>query len=67
MALWDASSGWATLVIRAQSREEARRIATDFYESRDLADSVDLAYNGEDWPRPLDPDGPAEILIEDLS
>jgi hypothetical protein len=67
MALWDASSGWATLVIRTQSREEARKIATDFYEERDLATSVDLAYNGEDWPRPLDPDGPSEILIEDLS
>jgi hypothetical protein len=38
MTLWDASSSWVTLVIRASSWEKARRIAVDFIESRDWPD-----------------------------
>jgi hypothetical protein len=47
MALWDASSKWLTLVIRADSQEAARLFAVEFIEGKgkDFADSVDLAYH----------------------
>ncbi len=66
MALWDASIEWVTLVIRAPDAEEARRIAVAEVRERGLFESTfyvpDLT---DEWPRRLDPEGPAGILLKE--
>jgi hypothetical protein len=66
MALWDASIGWVTMVVRAPSAAEAREIAVVNVKSRDLDGTVGRPPVGEDRPSRSVQDGPPEILIEDI-
>jgi hypothetical protein len=66
MALWNASIGWVTMVVRAPSAAEAREIAVANVKSRDLDGTVGCPPVTEDWPSRLDEEGPPEILIEDI-
>jgi hypothetical protein len=66
MALWDASIQWVTLVIRAPDGEEARRIAVEEVMEMGLFETTfDVPALTDDWPRRLDPEGPAEILLKE--
>jgi hypothetical protein len=66
MALWDASIYFVTMIVRAPSAAEAREIAIANVRGR-LNDADAEPELTPEWPRRLDPDGPAEILIEDMS
>jgi hypothetical protein len=67
MALWDASIGWVTLVIRAPGAGEARTRAIDHVRAMGLFEhAFEEPELTEDWPRELVSDGPTEILIEDI-
>ncbi len=66
MALWDASIGWITLVVRAPDAEQARDLAIAEVGSRGFFETTfEKPELTSDWPRRLDPDGPSEILVED--
>jgi hypothetical protein len=66
MALWDASIGWVTMVVRAPSAAEAREIAVANVKSRDFEGAVGCPPLTDDWPRRPDEEGRSEILIEDI-
>ena len=66
MTLWDASIEWVTLVIRAPDGAEARRIAAEEVTEMGLFEGTfDVPDLTDDWPRRLDPEGPAEILLKE--
>lgn len=67
MAIWDASIGWVTMVVRAATAEEACEIAVANVRRLKLEGSVGEPEVSSDWPLLLGPEGPAEILVEDIS
>jgi hypothetical protein len=56
MAIWDASIGWVTMVVRAASAEEARDVAVANVRRMKLAETVGEPEVGTDWPRQLQPE-----------
>jgi hypothetical protein len=66
MALWDASFGWVTMVVRAESAEEARAIAVDCLRSRKMNETADKAEADLDRPLRLVIEGPAELLVDNI-
>jgi hypothetical protein len=66
MAIWDASIGWVTMVVRSATAEEACEIALANVRRLKLEETVGEPEVTTDWPRLLDSEGPAELLIEDI-
>jgi hypothetical protein len=67
MELWDASIYFVTMVVRASSAEEAREIAIENVRPMGLSKLDAEPDLTPDWPRRLGLDGPAEVVLEDLS
>jgi hypothetical protein len=62
MKIWDASIDFLTLVVRAETAEEAKTVAVTAAKEYGMDDRAHLCN-----PEELSPDGAAEVLVEDPS